>query len=102
MTDVTQILNRIEQGDASAPEQLLPLVSDELRCLAATRMAQEAAGHALQVTALVHEAYLKLVAARRRHLLVTGDTFCCRSHCDESDPCGPCSREANGKGGGDL
>ena len=61
MSDVTQILNAIEQGDPSAAEQLLPLVYDELRKLAAQKMAQEAPGQTLQATALVHEAYVRLV-----------------------------------------
>jgi len=61
MSDVTQILQQIESGDPSAAEQLLPLVYDELRKLAAARMAQEAPGQTLQATALVHEAYLRLV-----------------------------------------
>ena len=61
MSDVTQILSAIEQGDPSAAEQLLPLVYDELRKLAAHRLAQEKAGQTLQATALVHEAYLRLV-----------------------------------------
>jgi RNA polymerase sigma factor (TIGR02999 family) len=61
MTDVTQILSAIEQGDPSAAEQLLPLVYDELRKLAAVKLAQEKAGQTLQPTALVHEAYLRLV-----------------------------------------
>ena len=61
MPDVTQILNAIEQGDPSAAEQLLPLVYDELRKLAAAKMAQEKAGQTLQATALVHEAYVRLV-----------------------------------------
>ena len=61
MTDVTRILSAIEQGDQSAAEQLLPLVYDELRKLAAQRMAQEAPGQTLDATALVHEAYLRLV-----------------------------------------
>jgi RNA polymerase sigma factor (TIGR02999 family) len=60
MTDVTEILNAIEQGDPSASEQLLPLVYDELRKLAAQKMAKEAPGQTLQPTALVHEAYLRL------------------------------------------
>jgi RNA polymerase sigma factor (TIGR02999 family) len=58
---VTRILNAIEAGDAQAAEQLLPVVYDELRALAEQRMRQEAAGHTLQATALVHEAYLRLV-----------------------------------------
>jgi RNA polymerase sigma factor (TIGR02999 family) len=61
MIDVAQILTQIEQGDPSAAEQLLPLVYDELRKLAAQRMAQEVPGQTLQATALVHEAYLRLV-----------------------------------------
>src|SRR5215471_14351458 len=61
MPDVTQILSAIEQGDPSAAEQLLPLVYDELRKLAAQKLAQEAPGQTLQATDLVHEAYLRLV-----------------------------------------
>src|SRR5262249_43518944 len=61
MSEVTRILSAIEQGDPSAAEQLLPLVYDELRKLAADRMAQERPGQTLQATALVHEAYLRLV-----------------------------------------
>jgi RNA polymerase sigma factor (TIGR02999 family) len=61
MNEVTQILNAIDQGDLHAAEQLLPLVYAELRKLAAQRMAQERPGQTLQATALVHEAYLKLL-----------------------------------------
>jgi RNA polymerase sigma factor (TIGR02999 family) len=61
MPDVTQILSRIESGDPTAAEQLLPLVYDELRNLAAHRLTQEKPGQTLQATALVHEAYLRLV-----------------------------------------
>jgi RNA polymerase sigma factor (TIGR02999 family) len=61
MPDVTHILSAIEQGDPSAAEQLLPLVYDELRKLAAQQLAQERPGQTLQATALVHEAYLRLV-----------------------------------------
>lgn len=61
MTEVTQILSQIEQGDPSAAEQLLPFVYDELRRLASARLAQEKPGQTLQATALVHEAYLRLV-----------------------------------------
>ena|SRR5579859_4676530 len=63
MTDVTRILNAIDQGDPHAAEQLLPLVYAELRKLAAEKMAQENPGQTLQATALVHEAYLRLVAS---------------------------------------
>lgn len=61
MTDVTQILSQIEQGDPTAAEQLLPLVYDELRKLASARLAHEKPGQTLQATALVHDAYLRLV-----------------------------------------
>jgi RNA polymerase sigma factor (TIGR02999 family) len=62
MSDITHLLSAIDQGDPHAAEQLLPLVYDELRQLAALKMAQEASGRTLQATALVHEAYLRLVA----------------------------------------
>jgi RNA polymerase sigma factor (TIGR02999 family) len=61
MSDVTQILNQIESGDQQASEELLPLVYEELRKLAAARMASERPDHTLQATALVHEAYVRLV-----------------------------------------
>src|SRR2546422_6688406 len=61
MTDVTRILSAIDQGDPHAAEELLPLVYDELRKLAVLRLAQEKPGQTLQATALVHEAYLRLV-----------------------------------------
>jgi RNA polymerase sigma factor (TIGR02999 family) len=61
MSEVTRILSAIEQGDPSAAEQLLPQVYDELRKLAASKLALEAPGQTLQATALVHEAYLRLV-----------------------------------------
>src|SRR6516225_6104787 len=63
MTNVTRILSAIEQGDPHAAEQLLPLVYDELRKLAAQKLAQEKPGQTLQPTALVHEVYLRLVGA---------------------------------------
>jgi RNA polymerase sigma factor (TIGR02999 family) len=63
MTDVTQILGQIEDGDGGAAERLLALVYDELRRLAAAKLAQEKPGQSLQPTALVHEAYLRLVGA---------------------------------------
>ena len=74
MNEITRILNTIEQGDPHAAEQLLPLVYDELRQLAAQKLAQEKPGQTLQATALVHEAYLRLIGteaevrwANRRH-----------------------------------
>ena len=63
MSDVTQILSAIEQGDPKAAEELLPLVSDELRKLAAAKLANEKPGQTLQATALVHEAYLRMVGS---------------------------------------
>ena len=61
MSDVTRILSQIESGDPAAAEQLLPLVYEELRKLAAARLAQEKPGQTLQATALVHDAYIRLV-----------------------------------------
>jgi DNA-directed RNA polymerase specialized sigma24 family protein len=63
MSDVTQILTSIEQGDPKAADELLPLVYQELRRLAANKMASQAPGQTLQATALVHEAYLRLVGS---------------------------------------
>ena len=65
MSDVTHLLSQIESGDPAAAEQQLPLVYDELRKLAAARLAQEKPGQTLQATALVHEAYLRLVDVER-------------------------------------
>jgi len=72
MSDVT--LSQIESGDSAAAEQLLPLVYDELRKLAAAKLAQEKPGQTLQATALVHEAYVRLIVAGARDSgLGTGD-----------------------------
>ena len=67
MSDVTQILSAIERGDPQAAEELLPLVYDELRILAAQRLAGEKPGQTLQATALVHEAYVRLVGGEQPH-----------------------------------
>ena len=76
MTDVTQILSQIESGDPSAAEQLLPLVYDELRKLAAMKLAKEKPGQTLQATALVHEAYLRIVDVEKaRHWDSRGHFF---------------------------
>jgi RNA polymerase sigma factor (TIGR02999 family) len=79
MTDVTRILSAIEQGDPQAAEQLLPLVYDELRKLAAHKLAQEKPGQTLSATALVHEAYLRLMSdeasAREPHWNSRGHFF---------------------------
>ena len=66
MSDVTQILNRIEQGDPAAASKLLPLVYDELRILARQRLSLEKPGQTLQATALVHEAYMRLLGSGNR------------------------------------
>lgn len=80
MPEVTQLLNAIDRGDPQAADQLLPLVYDELRKLAAVRMANEKAGQTLQPTALVHEVWLKIAGqsnehfANRRHFFKTAAT----------------------------
>ena len=68
MPDVTQLLSAIEAGDPKAADQLLPLVYEELRKLAAARMAQEKPGQTLQATALVHEAWLRLAGAEEQRV----------------------------------
>ena len=76
MREVTRILSAIEQGDARAAERLLPVVYQELRKLASQRLAQEAAGHTLQATGLVHEAYIRLVEGNEgRHWDSRGHFF---------------------------
>jgi RNA polymerase sigma factor (TIGR02999 family) len=75
MSDVTRILNAIEQGDARAADELLPVVYEELRRLAAQRMSQELPGQTLQATALVHEAYLRLVGSEDRNWSSRGHFF---------------------------
>lgn len=67
MNDVTRVLNAIEQGDVTAGEKLLPLVYEELRKMAAQRMAAEMSGHTLQATALVHEAWLRLAGPEEQN-----------------------------------
>jgi len=75
MDDVTRILNAIEQGDAKAAEELLPLVYEELRLLAARKMSQEAPGQTLQATALVHEVYIRLVGLEKQNWKSKGHFF---------------------------
>ena len=75
MTDVTRILNAIEQGDDRASDKLLPLVYEELRLLAAQKMSQEPSGQTLQATALVHEAYVRLVEAKDQNWHGRGHFF---------------------------
>jgi RNA polymerase sigma factor (TIGR02999 family) len=75
MTEVTRILNAIEQGDAKAADELLPLVYEELRRLAGLKMSQEPPGQTLQATALVHEAYIRLVGAENQNWSSRGHFF---------------------------
>jgi RNA polymerase sigma factor (TIGR02999 family) len=75
MNEVTRVLSAIEEGDPHATEQLLPLVYQELRKLAAQKLAQEKPGQTLEATALVHEAYLRLAASADRHWNSRGHFF---------------------------
>lgn len=75
MSDVTRILDRVQEGETKAAEELLPLVYEELRKLAAHKMAQEVPGHTLQPTALVHEAWLRLVGSSNQHWNGRGHFF---------------------------
>lgn len=102
MNDVTQILHQIEQGDSTAAEQLLPLVYEELRRLARARMASERPDHTLQATALVHEAYVRLVDTEkaqhwesRKHFFVAAAEAMRRVLIDHA------RQQATGKRGGD-
>ena len=97
MSDVTRILSQIESGDPDAADKLLPLVYDELRKLARNRMSRESPDHTLQATALVHEAYLRLVG--------NGQTWKSRGHFfgvirgDAQDSGRECAKEEYGKKG---
>lgn len=75
VSDVTRILTAIEQGDAKAVDELLPLVYEELRRLAAQKMSQELPGQTLQATALVHEAYIRLLGAENQNWSSRGHFF---------------------------
>ena len=75
MAEVTQIMNAIQQGDQAATDKLLPLVYEELRLLAAQKMAQERPGQTLQPTALVHEAYIRLIGTENQHWDCRGHFF---------------------------
>ncbi len=80
MSDVTRILSQIESGDPQAADKLLPLVYEELRKLAASKLAQEKPGQTLQATALVHEAYLRLVPANEGRAKPAGQGWDGRGH----------------------
>src|SRR5713226_1676242 len=80
MSDVTRILNAIDGGDPQAASQLLPIVYSELRRLAAQKLAREAPGQTLDATALVHEAYLRLVASGESQSGDRDQPWACRGH----------------------
>ena len=103
MSDVTQILSALEQGDPSAAEQLLPLVYEELRKLAAQKMAQENPGQTLQATALVHEAYMRLVDVdQAQHWNSRGHFFAAASEAMRRILVEHARRKTRQKRGGDL
>jgi len=103
MTEVTRILSAIEQGDPQAADQLLPLVYDELRKLAAQKMAQEAPGQTLQATALVHEAYVRLVNVEKvQHWDSRGHFFAAAAEAMRRILVESARRKSSRKRGGDL
>jgi RNA polymerase sigma factor (TIGR02999 family) len=103
MADVTQILAAVEAGDPQAAEQLLPLVYDELRKLAAQKLAHEKPGQTLQATALVHEAYLRLVDAEQaRHWNSRGHFFAAAAEAIRRILVDQARRKLSLRRGGDL
>jgi RNA polymerase sigma factor (TIGR02999 family) len=103
MSEVTRILSALEQGDPHAAEQLLPLVYEELRNLAAQRMAQEQPGQTLQATALVHEAYLRLVDVEKaQHWNSRGHFFGAAAEAMRRILIEQARRKASAKAGGNL
>ena len=103
VSSVTEILLQIDQGDPQAAEQLLPLVYDELRRLAAQRLAQEKPGQTLQPTALVHEAYLRLVDVEQaRHWDSRGHFFAAAAEAMRRILVESARRKKRGKHGGDF
>jgi RNA polymerase sigma factor (TIGR02999 family) len=101
MSDVTHILSAIEQGDPSAAEQLLPLVYNELRRLAAQKLAHEKPGQTLQATALVHEAYLRLVDVKgAQHWKSRGHFFAAAAEAMRRILIDQARRKASDKAGG--
>src|SRR5687768_4655915 len=103
MLDVTRILSQIETGDPAASAQLLPLIYDELRKLAAAKLAQEKPGQTLQATALVHEAYLRLVdEPQRQPWNSRGHFFGAAAEAMRRILVDSARRKASAKRGGDL
>ncbi len=102
MNNLTCILSQLEQGDPQAPEQLLPLVYDELRKLAAQRLARESPGQALQATALVHEAYVRLVGSETPSWSSRGHFFSAAAESVRRILIENARRKRAGKHGGDF
>src|SRR2546421_4794222 len=103
MSEVTRILSAMDQGDPRAAEQLLPLVYDELRRLAAQRLARETPGQTLQATALVHEAYLRLVDVdRAQHWNSRGHFFAAAAEAMRRILVEQARHKWSAKGGGQL
>jgi RNA polymerase sigma factor (TIGR02999 family) len=103
MSEVTRVLSAIEQGDPHAAEHLLPLVYDELRKLAAQRLAQEKPGQTLQATALVHEAYVRLVDVEKaQHWNSRGHFFAAAAEAMRRILIEAARRKASAKAGGEL
>ena len=103
MSDVTRILGQIEDGDGQAADQLLPLVYDELRKLAAARLAQEKPGQTLQATALVHEAYIRLVDGEKaQHWNSRGHFFAAAAEAMRRILVENARKKGRGKRGGDM
>jgi RNA polymerase sigma factor (TIGR02999 family) len=103
MHEVTQILSAIEHGDPQAAEQFLPLVYKELRRLAAEKMAQEKPGHTLQATALVHEAYIRLVDVQKaQHFDSRGHFFAVAAEAMRRILVDNARRRNSARGGGGL
>lgn len=101
MTDVTRILNAIERGDARAADELLPLVYEELRLLAAQRLSQEKPGQTLQATALVHEAYIRLLEGADQNWSSRGYFFNAAAEAMRRILIENARRKKSGKRGGD-
>src|SRR5215468_4365154 len=103
MSEVTRILSAIEQGDPHAAEHLLPLVYEELRKLAAQKLAQETPGQTLQATGLVHEAYLRLVDTEKaQHWSSRGHFFAAAAEAMRRILVDNARRKRSRKRGGDL
>jgi RNA polymerase sigma factor (TIGR02999 family) len=103
MNDVTQILVRIDSGDPRAAEELLPLIYDELRRLAAAKLRREKPGQTLEATALVHEAFVRLVdSAKGQHWTSRGHFFCAAAEAMRRILVERARRKKSAKGGGHL